>query len=99
MNPNRECRMCSAARLTQKPVAELKIILTHTGLDNLINYVGGCPACTLAAIRQCGPKYKIDPFLHTNGEYFDFSEATAKFWAKVNDQSWEAEQRAMGAYL
>jgi hypothetical protein len=60
MNPNRVCRMCKMAGLTQKPLSELMAAAPVFELDRekqddgsaLRKAAGNCPACILAAIRQ-----------------------------------------------
>lgn len=60
MNPNRVCRMCKMAGLTQKPIAELIALLPEDGCPGgpigdekaIREATGGCPACLMAANRQ-----------------------------------------------
>jgi len=55
-NPTRICGMCKLARLDQLPIAELISALDSgdkKGVNNLRVLADGCPACMLAAIRQC----------------------------------------------
>ena len=51
LNPNRVCRMCQLAKITQQPMAALIEALRDGGLPAIRELAGGCPACILAAIR------------------------------------------------
>lgn len=91
-NPNRTCRMCKFANLRTKLVVEAAKIaaeVTATNsielLERLKRFVGGCPACILAAIRQCG---------NPEATYFfnyDYEDEVRQWWNKLAEDSMRAE--------
>lgn len=107
MNPGRYCRMCNLGDLAPRPLAPAIAILRGAGLslesrqaafEELIDYTHGCPACTLAAIRQCN--------LHDEGpdggEYrvswpFNYEAEKARYLGAINadidrrEMEWNAQ--------
>jgi len=83
MNPERVCGMCKMLNIVQKPIAELKSFLVGMTSDNaekLINKLReanvGCPACTLAALRQGGTHDFYTPY--------NYSKDVQDMWAEIN---------------
>lgn len=92
MNPNRICGMCKLLDNTQPDLQKLIAILPKTKLeeceggemyrsvdltDEFREASGGCPACTMAAIRQSNlpvPAYRN----------FNFTEECKCIWAAFN---------------
>lgn len=100
MNPNRVCKMCKIANLTQRPMLDLLTVI-EIGLDELHDAVGGCPCCMLAAIRQSKIQLRYPSvekaenagFLHLYD--FEFKKARDKFFSKINE---DRELSYMGMY-
>lgn len=77
-NPNRRCRMCHWAKLKTRPIAEL-INAANQGIEALRKVAQGCPACTLAGIRQS-----------TADCEFDYPAEREQFWNDLKVK-WEKE--------
>lgn len=72
MNPNRVCRWAQLDYGPRTRYGEhqfrrglprwvrLRAPLTKEDIDKLRDHTGGCPACTLAALRQSGVEYHYD---------------------------------------
>lgn len=99
-NPARVCRMCKASGGEQLPIEELAkcidISLPDEGLDRLRDASGNCPACMLAALRQCGayrPGYTLmySPMLRNLcignlPDGFDFKAEAKSWWDEFNNE-------------
>lgn len=94
-NPNRVCRMCALGDLTTKPLGPAIDILRRdddreSAIGKVMDYNGGCPACTLAAIRQCGVSVGYcDPETGSDAEWpasfpFDYVKAKEEYLHDVN---------------
>ena len=104
-NPARICRMCEASGGEQLPMEELAkcidISLPDEGLKGLRDASGGCPACMLAALLQCGA-HKPGYTLMTKGAVrfcvpnmpeteFDFKAECRAWWAEFNNAQAERD--------
>jgi len=97
MNPRRECRMCewNEPGSETKPALDLAAILVteaavdprtiRTIPDALLTATNGCPACTLAVVRQSG----VSIF------EFDFTKASGEMWEQVRAAEYEEEMRSL----
>lgn len=81
LNPDRVCRVCTTFNNLQAPLSDLLTAL-EDGLAKLEEVSGKCPACMLAAIRQCPDSSRA--FLDDGIGAFDFREAMVKHWEFVN---------------
>lgn len=96
MNPERECRMCIAGadgggKVKHKPLAAVIELLVKTNDASQALDFSGCPACTLAALRQSGLNRTI---LDEAGNSvireplpFDYKKEAVEFWQRVNREA------------
>lgn len=107
MNPGRTCRWAQleygprtrygehTARKGLPRWLRLSAPLTKTHLDKLHDYVGGCPACMLAALRQSGVEYHYN---YDTGEHlFDYKVEIARYREheqeiQEQEEMWEIER-------
>jgi len=100
-NPDRVCKMCNAAGLNQKSIAELIKTLglgDKAGVDALREATDGCPACMLSAIRQSGlqiPDNENGPGFSVD---FIFSQEKDTFWGAINQEVYEDDLNAHYPY-
>lgn len=93
LNPNRKCGMCGLLEQEQPDLIGLMALLPKAPFiedDNggyyqgteltkeFIDASGGCPACTMAAMRQS----KIPVHAYTN---FDFTKECKSIWEEFNN--------------
>jgi hypothetical protein len=102
MNPQRECRMCYLFYSNSTaPIDELIKILgdgSNENFKSLRDYVGNCPACILAALRQANLKIGMDGYVpdgYEDAYTFDFKQESKKF---LEDNTPKPEYMYLGAY-
>ncbi len=83
MNPARVCGMCKAAEIEQQPMSVLTAAFVEFGLNGLQAAAEGCPACTLAGIRQSPMPETMEPF--------DFKAETTMWWRDLNEREAKME--------
>jgi hypothetical protein len=88
-NPDRDCGLCAEAGLQQQPIADLIAALgagDKAGVEAVRDLAEGCPACTLAAIRQSGlqraSSFDDDGF----SVPFDFKAEMKDWWDQRNNE-------------
>lgn len=99
-NPNRACRMCAhTERQRQAPLSELIACIDASkpdeGLEDLRTAADGCPACMLAAIRQCAVHWpgfmlirEFNSYFLPEGytpPWFDYKEECSRSWKKIDN--------------
>lgn len=97
MNPNRMCRWAQLEHGPRTRYDEhdfhrglprwvrLLAPLTEEKIDLLRDKTAGCPACTLAALRQSGVEYHYD---HVNGQHiFNYEQEVKDFRKREHEQA------------
>lgn len=93
LNPDRYCRMCDRGNAEHAPIAIL-IAAAREGLAALQKAADGCPACTLAGIRQlrkADPGYWDDEGYSPGGApdslgEFNWKTAVKEFWDTFREE-------------
>lgn len=91
LNPNRECGMCRTMKREQPNLAVLIAMIPHEEPfaigPEIREAAHDCPACILAAIRQAGVYVSLTDF--------NYTEECKGWWAAINKEAYEREERAL----